>query len=48
MQVVGNFFAEPLSGMTACQVLHQVLEAHHANYKLEVVEKERLDLDFTL
>lgn len=28
--------------------LHQVLKMHHAGYELEVVEKENLDLDFTL
>ena len=28
--------------------LHQVLKVHHARYELEVVEKESLDLDFTL
>ena len=28
--------------------IHQVLKVHHANDKLEVVEKERLYLDFTL
>ena len=28
--------------------LHQVLKMHHAAYDLEVVEKEKLDLDFTL
>lgn len=28
--------------------LHQVLKIHHAVYELEVVEKEKLDLDFTL
>jgi hypothetical protein len=28
--------------------LHQVLKMHHSEYDLEVVEKEKLDLDFTL
>jgi len=28
--------------------LHQVLRIHHADYELEIVEKEKLDLDFTL
>ena len=28
--------------------IHQVLKVHHAQYELEVVEKENLDLDFTL
>lgn len=28
--------------------LHQVLKMHHADYDLEIVEKEKLNLDFTL
>ena len=28
--------------------LHQVLKMHHADYDLEIVEKEKVDLDFTL
>lgn len=28
--------------------IHQVLKMHHAKYELEVVEKESLNLDFTL
>jgi len=27
--------------------IHQVLKVHHANYEIEVIEKESLDLDFT-
>jgi serine/threonine protein kinase len=28
--------------------LHQVLQVHHADYELEIIEKERLDIDITL
>jgi eukaryotic-like serine/threonine-protein kinase len=28
--------------------IHQVLKVHHANYELEIIEQESLDLDFTL
>jgi hypothetical protein len=28
--------------------IHQVLKVHHASYELEAIEKESIDLDFTL
>ena len=28
--------------------IHQVLKVHHASYELEAIERESMDLDFTL
>jgi len=48
MAVVVKLDTQAIDTELLIREIHQVLKVHHASYKLEVIEKESLDLDFTL